>query len=157
MSRPIDDTGDGGSGGTIGGGGPAPTPSAPTPTPAVPTPAPPPTSAILPDIIASAERNGGSISIVAIPLNALPSQVLSVTLGDQSCRIAVYQRSTGLYLDLTADNVPIATGAICRDRVWLIRDGYLGFRGDLAFVDTQGSSDPDYTGLQDRFLLLWGN
>lgn len=156
LSRPIVPD-DGGSGGVIGGGG-TPTPS-PTPTPVpspVPPAPPPPTSAILPAIVASSLRGGYSLTISSIPLVAVPSQTLSVQLGEQKCRINVYQKLTGLYLDLYADDVAIGVGILCHDRVWLIRDAYLGFTGDLAFVDTQGTGDPDYTGLADRFSLLWG-
>lgn len=99
---------------------------------------------------------GYQITVSRIPLVAVPSQVTSVQLLDQSCRIAVYQKSTGLYLDLFTGTRTIAAGVLCHDRVWLIRDAYLGFAGDLAFIDTQGTSDPDYTGLADRYQLLWG-
>jgi hypothetical protein len=90
-----------------------------------------------------------------IPLVATPSQTLAVTLGNQSCVINVYQKRTGLYLDLSVKNALIVGGVICRDRVWMVQDSYLGFVGDLGFVDTQGLSDPGYTGLGTRFQLIW--
>lgn len=156
LPQPIDDGG--GVGGGIGGGGSAPPPpSPPPPTPGVPTPTPPPTSAIVPAIVASAEGGSGTISVVQILLSSLPAQSLYVQLGNQTCRLKVYQKMTGLYLDLDVDNVRVVSGALCRDRVWIVRDGYLGFTGDLAFVDGQGTSDPDYTGLADRYALLWGS
>jgi hypothetical protein len=143
-------------GGTIGGGG-TPTPS-PTPAPSpVPPAPPPPTSAILPAIVASALRSGGSLALATIPVQAVPSQTFTVQLGNQSCHITIYQKRTGLYLDLFADGAPIGVGILCHDRVWLIRDAYLGFVGDLAFIDTQGTDDPDYTSLGTRFVLVWGH
>lgn len=90
-----------------------------------------------------------------IPLQAVPSQTLSVLLGGQNCQISVYQKSTGMYLDLSINNAPMLTTVMCRDRVKLIRQPYHGFAGDLAFVDTQGFSDPDYTGLGGRFALVY--
>ncbi|MDE1138199.1 MAG: hypothetical protein PW999_00800 [Paraburkholderia tropica] len=42
------------------------------------------------------------------------------------------------------NNAAVKTGIVCRDRVKLIRHAYLGFTGDLAFFDTQGTSDPSY-------------
>jgi hypothetical protein len=79
-----------------------------------------------------------------------------VQLGGQQCRIKVYQRRSGLFLDLYVNDSPIITGVIARDRVAIVRDAYLGFFGDLAFIDTQGTSDPTYSGLGSRFLLVWG-
>jgi len=90
-----------------------------------------------------------------IPLSATPSQSLSVVLAGQDCKINVYQRSTGIYLDLLVSNVPIIQGNLCRDRSLMVRDSYLGFVGDLAFTDTQGLDDPVYSGLGSRFLLVY--
>lgn len=90
-----------------------------------------------------------------VPLAAVPSQQIGVQLGEQACKIAVYQKTTGLYLDLRVSDNPVVTGVLCLDRNKLVLDAYLGFVGDLAFVDTQGFSDPDYTGLGSRFVLAW--
>lgn len=93
--------------------------------------------------------------IVQIPLVAVASQTMSVQLGGQLCRINVYQKATGLYLDLYVSDVLIIGGVICESLNPLVRSIYLGFAGDLYFWDSQGNSDPDYTGLDQRFLLLW--
>lgn len=92
---------------------------------------------------------------VAIPLTALPSQVVSVQLGSQPCRLQIFQKATGLFIDVYVSDVAIVLGAACLNAVFIVRDIYLGFLGDLVFVDTQGDSDPDYTGLGNRFSLLW--
>lgn len=91
----------------------------------------------------------------SVPLFAKPSQVSSVQLGGQSCTVRAYQKSTGLYLDLLVNDAPVILGRLCLDRVLLVRSQYLGFAGDLVFNDTAGTSDPDYTGLGDRFVLYW--
>lgn len=93
---------------------------------------------------------------VGIPLSAVPSQTLTVSLDSQSCAISVYQRRTGLYLDISINGTSIASGLLCRDRVGIVRAAYQGFIGELAFIDTQGDDDPDYTGLGSRFALVWG-
>ncbi|MBU9656059.1 phage baseplate plug family protein [Burkholderia cenocepacia] len=90
-----------------------------------------------------------------VPLMANPSQKLSVLLAGQNCQISVYQKTTGLYLDLSVNNAPIKSGIICRDRVRLIRYAYLGFIGDLTFFDTQGVDDPQYSGLGTRWQLVY--
>lgn len=93
-----------------------------------------------------------------IPLRAVPNQTLTTLLGNQNCRINVYQKFFGLFLDLTvvgSTTVPITTGALCEWNNPLVRYSYLGFIGDLCFIDTQGQSDPDYTGLGSRFQLVY--
>lgn len=93
--------------------------------------------------------------MLTIPLNAVSSQSLNVLLGGQNCQINVYQKSTGLYLDLSINNSPVVSTVICRDRVKLVRYQYHDFVGDLCFADTQGDDDPVYTGLGDRFILVY--
>lgn len=94
-----------------------------------------------------------TVATLIVPLLPLPSQTLTTTLGGQSCAITVYQKTTGLYLDLYVSGQPIIVGAICRDRVSLTIANYLGFVGDLYFKDIQGFDDPDYTELGSRFIL----
>lgn len=93
--------------------------------------------------------------MIVVPLQSVPAQTVSVTLANQVCDIHVYQQTTGLYLDLAVANAPVIGGVIAHDRNRIVRSAYLGFTGDLAFVDTQGSDDPDHTGLADRFLLIY--
>lgn len=93
--------------------------------------------------------------MLQISLSAVPSQSLSVQLAGQQCQIDVYQKSTGVFLDLSVNNAPIVTAMLCLDRVTLVRHRHLGFIGDLAFVDTQGAADPDYTGFGARYLLIY--
>jgi hypothetical protein len=88
-----------------------------------------------------------------VPLLAEPAQVLTVELNGQNCDIAVYQRTTGLYVDLGINGVLVIGGVIARDRIRIVRDAYLGFIGDLAFWDSQGTSDPDWTQLNTRYFL----
>jgi len=87
-----------------------------------------------------------------IPLSAVPSQVISVLLGQQSCQISVRQRDTGLYLDLSVAGTIIVSGKLCTDGVPLI-PSYAGFTGQLTFLDTKGDQNPEYSGLDDRFVL----
>jgi hypothetical protein len=93
--------------------------------------------------------------MIVIPLQNLSNQTVRVTLATQVCDIHVYQRSTGLYLDLAVADAPVINGVIAHDRNRLVRSAYLGFIGDLAFVDTQGASSPDSTNLSERFLLIY--
>ena len=90
-----------------------------------------------------------------IPTQALPSQTLQVQLGNQACTLSVFQFTYGLFATLLVGTAEIVVSAICQNGNRLVRDAYLGFAGDLAFVDTQGASDPVYTGLGSRWQLLY--
>lgn len=96
------------------------------------------------------------MATVLVPLSPTPSQTVTVQLGGQNCRLKVYQKSTGVYLDLYVDDVLAAGGCICQNGNAILRIGYTGFVGELAFVDTQGADDPDYTGFGTRFILAYG-
>lgn len=93
--------------------------------------------------------------MLVIPIQPLPSQTVDVVLNEQACSIKIYQRSTGLFVDLDVQDVLVIGGVIAHDRNRIVRSDYLGFVGDIAFVDMQGTDDPDYTGLGDRFILAY--
>lgn len=93
--------------------------------------------------------------MMTIPTSPVPSQSMSVTLAGQNCKINLYQKDTLTFLDLFVDGAPIVQAAVCRDRVNVVRQPYLGFIGGLVICDTQGVSDPDYTGMGSRFLLIY--
>ena len=90
-----------------------------------------------------------------IPLQPVPSQSTKVVLGGQNCQILIYQKAQGLFVDLNADGVEIVSGVIARDAVPLVCRSYAGFVGNLLFTDTQGTSDPEYSQLGSRFVLLY--
>lgn len=91
-----------------------------------------------------------------VPIQAAKSQSFAVLLANQNCRIDIYQKSTGLFLNLYVGGSLIIGGVICLNLVRIVRSLYLGFVGDLAFYDTQsGTADPIYTDLGTRFVLLY--
>jgi hypothetical protein len=90
-----------------------------------------------------------------IPLQTVPSQTVSITLNNQICQINVYQKSGTIYVDLYVDLILVIGGVACWNNNVIVRSGYLGFDGDLAFIDTQGSLDPTYPGIGDRFFLAY--
>jgi len=90
-----------------------------------------------------------------VPLQPLPSQTLTVNLANQVCQIAVYQKMSGLYMNLSVNNVLIIGGVLCENLNRIVRSLYLGFIGDFCFIDNQGSADPDFTGLGTRFSLAY--
>jgi len=91
----------------------------------------------------------------SVPLQPVPSQSTKVVLGGQNCQILVYQKPQGVFVDINADGVDISVGTIARDAVPLISREYAGFSGNLLFIDSQGSDDPSYEGLGDRWTLVY--
>lgn len=92
---------------------------------------------------------------VVIPLSAVAYQSLRVPLSGHAVRVDLQQRATGLYAAVWVDEVAVLAGALCQDRTWLVRSNARTLPGDLAFADTQGTQDPDYTGLGARFVLVY--
>jgi hypothetical protein len=113
-----------------------------------------------------------------VPVQPLANQVLSVSLNQQSCTLKLYFREIqapvatsvpleppvfgsfnplfmDLYVTSSGSTNLIIGGVICQDRNVFVRSGYLGFTGDLSFIDTQGTSDPFQSGLGSRFLLTY--
>ena len=92
-----------------------------------------------------------------VPLQAgVPNQTLTTTLGDQSVQINLYQKATGLFLDLyLLPGTLVLAGALCRNLRPIVISPYLGFIGDLMFADLRGAQDPDYTGLGERYILSY--
>lgn len=98
--------------------------------------------------------------MLIIPLQPVPSQVVQTTLNGQACTLSVYTKTTPagtqyIYMDMELDNTLILSCKICQNRSLLVRYSYLGFTGDLAFVDMQGDSDPQYQQLGSRYQLVY--
>ena len=93
--------------------------------------------------------------MLQIPLQAIPNQVLNTIVGGQYVQINLYQKDQGLFMDVNANSVEICSGVICLNEVRIVREKYQGFIGNLLFYDTQGLSDPVYTGLDGRYQLLY--
>lgn len=90
-----------------------------------------------------------------LALQAVPDQVLSVVLAKQDCQIHVFQKGQNVFIDLIANGVTVVLTRLARNAVPVLRKKYGGFSGDLMFIDMQGQSDPDYTGLGSRYKLAY--
>lgn len=95
--------------------------------------------------------------MMIIPMQPIASQSFQVTLANQNVQINIYQKFFGLFCDLynVSNNKLIIGGVLCENLNRIVRSLYLGFVGDLEFVDTQGKTDPYYTGLGSRYLLAY--
>lgn len=92
-----------------------------------------------------------------VPTRDVPNQNLQIQLAEQPCSLNVYQLAYGLFVDVYINGVaePIIAGVLAHNLDRIVRSVYLGFSGDLVFIDMQGSQDPIYTGLGTRYLLVY--
>lgn len=58
-------------------------------------------------------------------------------------------------MDVYVNNQPIILGVLCENLNRIVRSVYLGFVGDFVFDDTQGFTDPVFSGLGARYQLLY--
>jgi hypothetical protein len=93
-----------------------------------------------------------------IPVQATPQQAFSVVLDELNVAIVIRTTQTGMYVDITADGVPLVTGRKAQDRTNLATSArFRGFPGlQLYFVDLQGDTNPVWSGLGERYVLLYG-
>lgn len=96
--------------------------------------------------------------MIEIPLAASPNQSCMVTLDDQDCTIAVYQRNRNTYLDLYVDDTAVRTGAVCLPATGIVGN-VTCFTGELVIVDTGSQPDnqqmPQWSGLGTRWKLYY--
>ncbi len=90
-----------------------------------------------------------------IQIQDVSNQTVAVQLSGQSCTLNIYTLLSGLFCDVYTNGNLIIAGVVCEDRNRIVRDLYLGFVGDLSFIDTQGANDPSYPGLGSRYLLCY--
>lgn len=93
--------------------------------------------------------------MLIIPVTDTYAQTFNVTLGGQDCSLNLYQKPAGLFIDVTVSGTLIIGGVICRNVTRIVRDAYLGFIGDLLWLDNQGAEDPTSPGLGTRYSLIY--
>lgn len=90
-----------------------------------------------------------------IPVGDVPSQSFNINLAGQQCQIAISTMTTGLYCSVQINNSLILGETYCANQARIIQNVYLGFQGDLVWIDTQGDSDPSSPGLGTRYLFYY--
>lgn len=108
-----------------------------------------------------------------LPLAAVPSQTFSAALNGQAVNFSLYQLGVGeaatMFLDVIANGAQILSCRQCRAygglpqtraRFMMVGRRYLGFQGDLLFIDTQATAanpteDPQYQGLGARWQFMY--
>jgi hypothetical protein len=94
-----------------------------------------------------------------VPLQSVPAQTIKTTLDSQTVELDIYTRRYGMFMDIYVNGVLEIGGVICQNLNRIIRSAYLnrnvGFAGDFVWNDSQGSTDPVFTGLGSRYQLFY--
>lgn len=98
--------------------------------------------------------------MLVIPIQPVPSQQVLCVLDGQNCQIAIYIRGAkgfqNVYLDLNSNGTDMCIACLAHNAVPLDAcNSYDGFQGNLYFIDTQGVADPQYTGFNTRWFLVY--
>ena len=90
-----------------------------------------------------------------IPIQPTPSQTVKTTVGNAQLRILIACKNQGTFVSINMDDEDISNNVLAHDYCPLIQSDYLGFPGNLMFIDTQGEEDPDYKLLGSRWILVY--
>lgn len=94
--------------------------------------------------------------MLVIPIQPVPSQQVLCVLDGQNCQISIYLRGSNIYVDLNSDGVNRCLACLAHNAVALDScNAWDGFLGNLYFIDTQGKDDPEYTGFNTRWFLVY--
>jgi hypothetical protein len=94
--------------------------------------------------------------MLIIPIQPVPSQQVLCVLNGQNCQIAIYLRNKKIYVDLNSNGTNMCLACLAHNAVPLDAcNSYDGFQGNLFFIDTQGIDDPQYTGFNTRWFLVY--
>lgn len=88
------------------------------------------------------------MTTVTIPLERYPNQTVSVMLNSVRWTINLTTRLHRLFASVTNE----ADGVIVHNRLCLNK---VPITDNLVFIDIDGEQNPDYTGLNSRFFLVW--
>ena len=108
--------------------------------------------------------------MIQINISALPWQEFSVVLDGQNCVISLRQVADHMYCNLTCEEVEIFKGRkVCvgtdintygngqRSLDYIVNFLIRQLPGKLRMIDTLGNSDPQYEGLNDRWILVYAS
>lgn len=90
-----------------------------------------------------------------IEISPIPWQEFSVVLDSQNCVISLRQVAESIYCDLTCNDIEIFKGRKVCIGTPINCYPSPNFKGKLYMVDTLGNSDPQYEGLNDRWILVF--
>lgn len=97
------------------------------------------------------------MSYQLVPLPASANATFSAVLDGQDTSITLTTTDSGLFADVAYNGVQVISARLCLDRVDLNPNRYRGMPQALFFADTQGVTDPVWTGFNSRYVLAYGD
>lgn len=95
-----------------------------------------------------------SINLVATPNQSASANILDVSGASHIVDMKLRTMPDGfLIMDMGIDGVPIFYGQRCVNKMPLLLG--VTIPGNFYFWDQYGNTDPVYTGLSDRYLLIY--
>lgn len=83
-----------------------------------------------------------------IPLDKYPNQTVSAMINNSRWTVQLFTRLNQLFATISNDvDGVIVRNRVCLDRIFITKN--------LVFVDQFGTQDPEYSGLVDRYQLVW--
>lgn len=90
-----------------------------------------------------------------IPLSAIPFQIVNAVVNGQNYRITVRQLGSDIYTSLVVDDEQVTNSVMAAARGKLIPWSQTIAQTMLYWIDTQGNERPQYSGLGDRWRLVY--
>lgn len=92
----------------------------------------------------------------SIPIQPVANQTLQTNVDGQNVTINLYAKNAqGVFADVISNGTTLINGVLCLDADPIVPTEYLGFLGNFIFVDTQGNSNPEFSGFGSRFQLVY--
>jgi hypothetical protein len=90
-----------------------------------------------------------------IQLSPLPNQEVDFNYGDNNFTINLRTLKNGILIfDLKRNEKQVCCGVLCHNNYPLLINNNI-VEGNFLFRDTKGSTDPFYTGLGNRYQLIF--
>lgn len=100
------------------------------------------------------------MAINIIPLDAVPSQSVAVTLAGQAVVITIAtleDTDSRQYFSLSLNGTTICQSVLMVNASPIVRAAYTGLIGDFAVIDTQGDAAPTWQGWGTRWYLVFND
>ncbi|WP_455722213.1 phage baseplate plug family protein [Xenorhabdus bovienii] len=87
--------------------------------------------------------------IVNITISSTPNQTTSFSIGTDLIELTLETRLENIFATVKQNGEYLVCNRICRNLTYICRW--------LVFIDIEGNTDPEYSGLGSRYKLVWND